>query len=131
MAIPSTYGGSAAFPTNETPAAYQTFIAANLDVAVTSNGAQVLAYALSASGVNTFSNNLPSYWAYSGPFVASPKLISELVNSGVRLSIGFVSTLLPQLSTTVAKQSINAATPAQVQSAMQAVIANFFATPLA
>ena len=130
MAIPSTFGGAAAYPAAETPAAFQTFIAANYDIGVTSGGAQVLAYALSGSGVNAFSNNMPSYWAYAGPFVASPKLIGELVNSGVRLSVGFTSALLPQLATTVTKQSLNAATPAQMQTAMQSLIGSFIATPL-
>ena len=129
MAIPTLVGPT--FPANETLAAAQTFIAANLDIAVTSSGAQQLAYALGSSGVNVFSNNLPAYWTYSGPFVASLKIIGELVNSGVRISIGFTTTLLPQLATTVAKQSLNAATPAQVQTALQSVIANFFVAPLA
>ena len=129
MAIPTAPVG-ATFPANETPAAYQTFIAANLDVTISSNGAQVLAYALGGSGVNVFVNNQPSAWAYSGPFFASPKIIAELVNSGLRLSGGFVSVLLPQLATTVTKQSLNAATPAQMQTALQNTIASFIATPL-
>ena len=131
MAIPSTFGGAAAYPVAETPAAFQTFIAANYDIVVTSGGAQVLAYALSGSGVTVFSNNAPSAWTYCGPFVASPKIIGELVNSGVRLSGGFVSIFFPQLATTVTKQALNAATPATVQIALQSVIANFIATPLA
>lgn len=131
MAIPSTFGGSAAFPTAETPAAYLTFIGAQLDVGTTSGGTQVLAYALGGSGVNVFVNNQPSNWAYQGPFTATPKLIGELQNSALKMSVGFVSTLLPQLATTISKQSLNASTPAQVQAAMQSVIAGFISSPLA
>lgn len=62
--------------------------------------------------------------------VATPKLVSKLVNCGVRISgVGFAS-LLSQIQTTIAKQALNAATPAAAQTALQDVIATFFATPL-
>ena len=129
MAIPTLFG--ATFPANKTLAAAQVIVDANLDVAVSPNGAQQLAYALGGTGVNVLSNNMPLYWAYTGPFVASSKIIGELVDSGVRISTGFVAILLPQLETPIANQSLNAATPVQVQTVMQSVIAGFFATLLA
>lgn len=92
MAIPTMPGAS--FPADGTIASAQTFLAAQLDIAVTSGGATVLAYALPGS-INVFINNLPVPWNYSGPMVATPTLYSQLVNSGVRFSNGFTTTLLP------------------------------------
>ena len=128
MPIPGNLPG-ATFPADTTLASAQSFIASNYDVAVTTSGASLLVYPIGGQ-VNALINNLPFVWNYSGPMVATPKLISELVNSGVRFSgVGFAA-LLSQIQTTIAKQALNAATPAAIQTALQAVISFFVAAPL-
>jgi hypothetical protein len=118
------------------PAAYdattlQAFIAANLDAAIAIPGAQLL-YALPCS-VNVMVNSIPQPQPFnqSGPLVVgSPILLSQLVNSGVKFSTGFTTTLLPNLQTTALKSALGALTPAQTQTALQAVVAAFIASPL-
>lgn len=118
------------------PSAYDTmtltaFIANNLDVAISSPGSSLM-YAIGGA-VSVIVNNitLPQQFNQSGPLVVnSPALLSQLVNSGVRFSNGFTTTLIPNLQTTIAKSALLAQTPAQTQTALNAVVSSFVAAPL-
>ena len=127
MPIPGNLPG-ATFPADTTLASAQSFIASNYDVAVPSSGAYLLVYPISGQ-VNAMINNLPFAWNYIGPMVTTPKLIAELVNSGVRFSGNGFATLLSQIQVTMAKQALSAASPAATQTALQGVIASFFNAP--
>ncbi|GAC1407945.1 MAG: hypothetical protein NVSMB64_15490 [Candidatus Velthaea sp.] len=118
------------------PTAYDTttltaFIANNFDTAISSPGS-TLVYALpGAVSVNVNNIALPQLFNVSGPLVVSSSaLLSQLVNSGVRMSVGFTSTFLPNLQTTIAKSALLAQTPAQTQTALNSVVAAFIASPL-
>ncbi|GAC1401670.1 MAG: hypothetical protein NVSMB64_00210 [Candidatus Velthaea sp.] len=118
------------------PSAYDTptlqaFIAANIDTAISSPSSS-LVYALPGNA-NVIVNNiaLPQPFNVAGPLVVgSGTLLQQLVNSGVKFSTGFATTLLPQLLTTIAKGGLLAQTPAQTQTALNAVLASFVAAPL-
>jgi len=118
------------YPSAYDAATLQTFIANNLDMSLSTPAAS-LVFAIGGP-VTVVSNNIPLLTQFNQPgflVVASPKLLTELMNSGIRFSLGFVSTLLPNLQTTIAKGALLAQTRAQTQTALNAVIAAFVANP--
>ena len=129
MANPTTPGIT--YPSAYDTTTLTTFIANNFDTAISSPGS-ALVYALpGAVSVNVNNITLPQLFNVSGPLVVnSSALLSQLVNSGIRMSVGFTATLLTQIETTIAKGALPAQTPAQTQMALNSIVAAFIASPL-